>query len=128
MVRRNLMLLFALTVTVALSLLGRAPEAVGAGDSAEPTSLILLPFRGDDATRSALGVGKRIFEARLTATGRFGFIADQESQILFDASRNSPQTVTPAAQHVPLAVAFHRRSCLLDSPNPVSGGNQSVGT
>lgn len=108
MVRRNLLLLFALAVTATLALLGRAPEAVGAGDTAEPTSLILLPFRGDDATKSALGVGKRIFEARVTATGRFGFIGDQESQSLFDASRSQVGVSPEAQREADLAAA--RRS------------------
>lgn len=108
MVRRNLFLLFALAAVMVAALLGRAPAAVGAGDSAEPTSLILLPFRGDDATRSALGVGKRIFEARVTATGRFGFIGDQESQNLFDASRNQVGVSPEAQREADLAAA--RRS------------------
>ena len=66
----------------------------------ETTSLVVLPFAGDDDVRDALSTGIRIFEARISATGRFSFIGDHESEGLFETSMGqtgvSPTTIRNA--------------------------------
>ena len=90
-------------VMLVLSCASLAPGLVSAQDSS--LRLVLLPPSGSAQAAQAMEQAQRVFEARVSATGRFRFLGDRETETLFERAREATGVSPEAQREADLAAA-----------------------